>query len=417
MTKQKKLGKKLKEFSFETRYKSTNEYKEKLLGMFKAYVKAIIMFGSITRGEQHGKSDVDIYMIFDDTKLPLKKFEEIRDKITNDMYKVARTVDPRLHPQPVIALTEFWDGMRKSNPVFYTLTRDGYAVYDAGFFIPMRKMLEQGKFPGTKESAYLRMESVPKRIVRVRDVKKLMIAEDLYYAVLDAAQAILMYVGVGQPAPGQCADELRKHLVNEKLLDEKYAKIMEDIYAFRKRIEYKEHVGEVSGKDVDEWIKKVQDYVDTMTKLLTRLENIKKIDDINTNYEIMLKASITALKTMNKLPKDPKELPIAFKKHLIETGKISPNYADIFDKVMAMKKRTGDKNIDDITEKDVYMNKEYVRRFIHELRSALQKPHDEPGRFAAEQKMEEAKELVKTAKEIEKLPENGKVEKKKRGKK
>ncbi|MDD5416418.1 MAG: nucleotidyltransferase domain-containing protein [Candidatus Aenigmarchaeota archaeon] len=406
MTKQKKLGKKLKEFSFETRYKSVNEYKERLLGMFKAYVKAIIMFGSITRNEQHGKSDVDIYMIFDDTKLPLKKFEEIRDKVTDDMYKVARQIDPRLHPQPVIALTEFWDGMRRSNPVFYTLTRDGYAVYDAGFFIPMRKLLEQGKFPGTKESAYLRMESVPKRLERVKDVKKLMIAEDIYYSMLDAAQAILMYVGVGQPSPGQAANELRKNLVANKLLDEKYAKMMEEVYAFRKKVEYKEFMDEVSGKEVDEWIKKAGDYVDTMTKLLKKLEDLRKEEDIKTNYEIMLKASIAALKSINKLPEDPKELPDAFKKYLVESGRLNQHYAEIFEKVVEMRKHLDEKKLEDIPDKDVYTNKEYVRRFILELKRGLNKQPEEIEKEMAEEKLREAKAKVETAKEVEKLPEN-----------
>jgi len=413
MTKEKKLGKKLKEFSFETRYKSTNEYKEKLLGMFKSYVKAIIMFGSITRGEQHGKSDVDIYMIFDDTKMPLKKFEDIRDKITDDMYRVARSIDPRLHPQPVIALTEYWDGMRRSNPVFYTLTRDGYAVYDAGFFIPVRKLLEQGKFPGTKESAYLRMESVPKRLERVKDVKKLMIAEDIYYSMLDAAQAILMYIGVGPPAPGQTAEELRKHLVVHKLLDEKYAKMMEDVYAFRKKIEYKEKIEEVSGKDLDEWIKKASDYVEAMTGLLKKLETSKKVEDIKMNYEIMLKASIAALKSMNKLPEDPKELPTAFRTHLIESGRIDNSYADILDKVIEMRNMLDKKKLDEISDKDVYTNKEYVRRFIVELKRGLGRQPEELEKRVADHKMDEAKSKVETAKEVEKLPEDGKKAKKK----
>ena len=89
MVKKKSIGKKLKKFSFETRLKSTNKFKDRMLGMFKGYVKAVIMFGSITRGDQHGKSDVDVYMIFDDTKMPLDKFEAIRDKITKPPIKLS----------------------------------------------------------------------------------------------------------------------------------------------------------------------------------------------------------------------------------------------------------------------------------------------------------------------------------------
>ncbi len=404
MAKKKKVSKKLKEFSFETRLKSTNAFKEKMLQMFKGYVKAIIMFGSITRGEQHGKSDVDVYMIFDDTKMPLKKFDAIRDRITNDMYKVARSIDPRLHAQPVIALTEYWDGMRKQNPVFYTLTRDGYAVYDAGFFIPIRKLLEWGKFPATKESVYMRMESVPKRLQRARDVKRLMIAEDVYYSMLDAAQAVLMYLGVGPPAPGQVPNELRKHLVDEGLLDEKYVKMYDDVYKFRKKIEYKEFRGEVTGKQVDDWLKKTDEYIKVMTTLLKKLELARKAEDVKRNYEIMLKASIAALKSIGKLPEDPKELPKAFKEHLIEGGKISPIYAEVFGKVVGMRKMLDDKKLDKIPERDIYANKEYVRRFVLELRRIMESPPGEVIEEAAEEKMQEAKKKLETAKEVKELP-------------
>ena len=412
MVKKKAIGKKLKKFSFETRLKSTNKFKERMLGMFKGYVKAVVMFGSITRGDQHGKSDVDIYMIFDDTKMPLDRFEAIRDKITKDMYKIAKTIDPRLHPQPVIALTEFWDGMRNSSPLFYTIVRDGYAVYDAGFFIPMRKLLEWGKFPATKEAVYKRMESVPKRIARVKNVKKMMVAEDIFYSMLDSAQALLMYVGVGSPAPSQAAGELRKHFVSKGLLDEKYAKMLEDAHVFRKKIEYKEYVEEVTGKDLDVWIENAEDYIKQMEGLLKKLERAKKAEDIKRNYEIMLKASVAALKSMDKLPKDPKKLPKAFKEELIEGRKMNPTYADIFGSVVEMRKKLDDKKLDDIHEKDVYLNKEYVRRFVLELRHIIKQAPGELMQKQAEKKIKEAKKKLETAKEIKKLPPKNKIKKK-----
>ena len=173
------VGAKLKKFSLETRLDSVNKFKDRLLEMFKVYVKAVIVWGSITRGDFTGKSDVDIYILFDDTKMPLKKFDDIRDKIDRDIYNVARSIDPRLHPQPVIALTEFFANVRAVNPFIYNIVREGYAVYDVGFFIPMRKLLEKGEFPITPEAAEMRMEFVPKRISRVKNVKLLMVVDEI----------------------------------------------------------------------------------------------------------------------------------------------------------------------------------------------------------------------------------------------
>ena len=292
---EKNLGKKIKKFSLETRLKSSEEFKEKLLNMFKGYIKAVVVWGSVTRGDYTGKSDVDIYIIFDDTKLPLKKFEEIREKVDKDIYSLASSIDPRLHPQPVLALTEFIKGIRYTHPLFFNIIREGYAIYDTGFFIPMRKLLEWGEFPITPEAAHQRIDSVPGRIKRVRNVKLYMIAEDLYYAMLDAAQAVLMYIGVGPPVPKLAAEELRKHLVDNGLLEEEYAKMLEDVVEFRKQVEHKE-LKDIAGQEVDKWIEKAEKYVERLEKLLKDLETKRKEEDIKRNYEVMVQASVAALK-------------------------------------------------------------------------------------------------------------------------
>jgi len=383
---EKNLGKKIKKFSLETRLKSSEEFKNKLLDMFKGYIKAVVVWGSVTRGDYTGKSDVDIYIIFDDTKLPLKKFEEIREKVDKDIYTLASSIDPRLHPQPTLALTEFIKGIRYTHPLFFNIIREGYAIYDTGFFIPMRKLLEWGEFPITPEAAHQRIDSVPGRIKRVRNVKLYMIAEDLYYAMLDAAQAVLMYVGVGPPVPKLAAEELRKHLVDNGLLEEEYAKMLEDVVEFRKQVEHKEQK-DIAGEEVDKWIEKAERYVERLEKLLKDLETRRKEDDIKKNYEVMVQASVAALKSLKKLPEEPEKLPEAFKKYLVEAGLVSPLYSDVFEKVIAMRKMIDDKKVDKITEREVYASKEYVRRFINDVRRFV-----EPSKENVEEKIEPIKE-------------------------
>lgn len=406
--KEEPVGKKLRKFSMETRLASTKDFRKKALEKFGDYIKAIVVWGSVTRGDYTGKSDVDIYIIFDDTKASIKDFNNIRERIDKDISKIAHDTDPRLHPQPILALTEFMDGIRNCHPLFFNIVREGFAIHDTGFFIPMRKLLEWGHFPATAEAAEMRMESVPKRIDRVENVKLYMIAEDLYYAVLDAAQAVLMYVGVGPPAPKVAAREIRKHLVEAGLLKEEYAKILEDTINFRKAVEHKE-IKKISGQEVDDWIKKVEDYIKVFEELLKNLETNRKAEEIKKNYEVMIKASVAALKTMNKLPEDPKKLGEAFKKYLIEAGKISPVYADVFDKVVGLRKALEDKKIDKIPDRDIYSSKEYVRRFVGEVQRAMQnkgeysanKNNLEQRKAVAEGEMTEAKQHLETAEALE----------------
>jgi len=389
MIKNKKIGKKLKEFSMETRFKSSNEFKDKILQMFKGYVKAVIVWGSITRGDYTGKSDVDIYVIFDDTKMPLKKFEEIREKITADMYKVAKSIDPRLHPQPVIALTEFYQNIRACNPFIYNIVREGYAIYDVGFFVPMRKLMEKGEFPVTPEAAELRMEFVPKRIRRVKNVKLLMVVDDLYQAMIDAVQAVIMYLGYAPPAPKILARDTERYLVESGLLDKKYLGVLDEMIKLRKASEKKE-INELTGQQVDDWIKKTEEFVDV------KGETIKK------NYEIMLKTTVAALKSINKLPKDPKKLPEAFKEELIDSGMINPIYGDIFGQIINMRKLIDDNKLDTVPEREVYRNKEYVKRFILEVRTALEKlPEEKPTDKPKEIKEKPKKVAAKKEKKAE----------------
>jgi len=369
----KKIGKKLKKFSLKTRLKSVEDFKNKVLHMFKDYIKSIIVWGSITRGDYTGKSDVDIYIIFDDTRFSLKKFDEIRNKINDDIYKIANSIDPRLHPQPIIAITEFIKGIRYTHPLFFNIVREGYAVYDTGFFIPMRKLLEWGEFPITSEAAYIRMDSVPKRIQRVKNVKLYIIAEDLYYAMLDAAQAVIMFIGFAPPVPKLASKEVRKHLVETGLLEEEYAQMLEDVVDFRKKVEHKE-IKDISGEEVDKWIEKTSKYIERFEKLLKDLETQKKIFDVKRNYEVMVKASMAALKSINKLPEKPEQLPEALKKYLTDPGLINPLYSSIFDKVVEMRKLIEDGKIEKIPERDIYMNKEYVRRFILDIKRLVKKP-------------------------------------------
>ncbi|NOZ81998.1 MAG: nucleotidyltransferase domain-containing protein [Candidatus Micrarchaeota archaeon] len=361
------MSKKLKKFSVETRLKSAQEFKKKVLEKFGDYIKAVILFGSLTRGKGlTGKSDLDIYLIFDDTKASIKDFQKIRSKIDEDIRKIGKEIDPRISPQPIIALTEFMSGLRQAHPLFYNIVREGFAIYDTGFFIPMRKLLEWGHFPATPEAVKSRMESVVDRINRVENVKLIMVAEDLFYVFLEPAQAVLMYLGLPPPPPKLAVSEVRTHLVSNGLLDEKYAKMLEEIIAFRKAVEHKE-VKKISGKEVDEWIKKAKEYLEVMKKLLLALEAQRKSMEIKKNYETVVKGMVLALKSRGKLPKDPKELPKVFKKEFVDTGEIPSFYLSLLEKLIKLRKQVEEKKIHDISEREVFITSEYVKRFLSEI--------------------------------------------------
>ncbi len=376
--KKKSIGKKLRKFSLETRLKAAEKFKEKVLEKFGEYIKTIIVWGSVTRGDYTGKSDVDIYIIFDDTKYSLKSFDEVRDKINADIAKIAKSIDPRISVQPIIALTEFIDEFRMHHPLFYNIVREGYAIYDTGFFIPMRKLLEFGHFPLTKEAAMRRLEPADSYLERAKSMISRIILVDIYHAILDSTQGLLMYLGVEPPAPKNTPEVAKKYLLKSKLLNEEDIRTLEDIIKFYKGFEHGESK-KAKGKDLDEWIERAEKYVKKIKEIFRALEARHKEEEVKKGYEVMIKSVVMYLDSIGKLPKDPKELPKAFEEEMIKSKKVPEFYKEVFRKIIEMRKLVEEKKFDEINDRELNLTKEYIRRFaiaVNNMIKEIEKKED-----------------------------------------
>ncbi len=341
-----------------------NRFKDEVLKRYKNFIKAVVLFGSFTRGDFHEKSDIDMLVIIDDTLTRFTPEQKLR--FDDDIYFIGKDISEHITVQPAWTLTEFWDMARIGHPLLYTIVRDGWALYDTGFWIPIRKLLELGKIPTTLEAVEKFMEAAPQKINRVETAKLYMIAEDLYYAVLNSAQAVLMYLGQNPPSPKHAAQEVKEHLVSQNLLEESYLRDLENIIEFRKRVEHKE-IKDVTGNELDEHIQKTKQFVSRMEQMLLQLQKKKKETIVQKNYEVMIKAAVATLKKMEQLPPDPKDLPRAIKDYLIDTGKIDSYYGEIFKRVVTMRKLLDENKVDEIPQKDIELTREYVRRFVRDV--------------------------------------------------
>jgi len=234
----------------------------------------------------------------------------------------------------------------------------------------VKRLLEMGKIPATREAIESYMEGAPKKLMRAKTVKLLMLAEDCYYAMLNSAQAILMFMGLAPPVPNRAYDDVKKFLVEPGILEPQYAEWLKEIIDIRKKIEHKE-IMDVEGKFVDEWLDKAEKFVDKMFGLLGALEIRKKEKILERTHEVMHKAAITALKTLNKVPENQEELPIIFKKEFIDTKQVEGYYWDVWNKIEGMKKLSDEKKINDVPDKDVYEMREWVRKLIRDLAKIL----------------------------------------------
>ena len=144
-----------------------------------------------------------------------------------------------------------------------------------------------------------------------------------------------------------------------------YYKFLEEVIKFRKNVEHKK-IKKVSGEKVDEFLNKAERYVKQMRRIYTVLQNKRKRDIIDRNYEILLKSTIYTLKKLNKLPPDPKDLPKAIKKEIIDKKYLPKSYLVTFEKVISMKK-IQEKDLVKIPERDIELTRSYVKKFVDML--------------------------------------------------
>jgi predicted nucleotidyltransferase/uncharacterized protein (UPF0332 family) len=352
----------------EKRLEEVKEFSKQILEKYGKHIKCIVMMGSVAREEFKPASDIDVFVVIDDTVQSITP--EQHDKIDDDMENIAEKISKNISIQPSYTLTEFWDYARVCHPIIYNFIKEGVAVYDTGFFAPIKRLLEMGRIPSTREAIESYMEGAPKKLMRAKTVKLLMLAEDCYYAMLNTTQAVLMFMGLAPPVPNKAYDDVKKFLVEPGIVEPEYAEWLKEIIEIRKKIEHKELM-DVTGQFVDEWIGKAEKYIDKMFGLLNALEIRKKEKILERTHEVMLKAAITALKTLNKMPEKQEEIPTVFKREFIDSKMIEGYYSDIWKRIDEMKKLADQKKIKEIPDKEVYEMREYVRKLIRDLAKIL----------------------------------------------
>ncbi|HLC62922.1 MAG TPA: hypothetical protein VJJ21_01240, partial [Candidatus Nanoarchaeia archaeon] len=255
-------------------------HKSMVIRKFDKYIVSYVAAGSLFRGDQIS-NDIDVYVIVDDTDVKRMGRFELKDKLRSIIigqgFEASRItgVKKQFHIQTYI-LTDFWESMKDANPVIFTLLRDGVPLYDRGVFMPWKLLLEMGRVKPSPEAIDVQMDIGDKLLVRTKQKLLSVVGEDLYYAMLNPAQAALMMYGLNPPTPKETIHLLREVFVKkEKLLEEKYVKSLEEIRKYYKDIEHGK-VKEVSGAEIDRLLKGAQGYLDKLNSIFNNLE--KKMD-------------------------------------------------------------------------------------------------------------------------------------------
>lgn len=350
-------------------------HKTMILKKFEKYIISYVLAGSLVQGRATKESDIDVWIVIDDTDVKKMTRAELKDKLRAIIIGMGieagemTGIKNKLNVQ-VYILTDFWDSLKEANPVIFTLLRDGVPFYDRGIFMPWKQLLKMGKIKPSPESIDMFMSSGEQMLNRVKLKLKDIGMEDTFYSILTPSQAALMLYGIPPPSPKETPELMREIFVNkEKMLEEKYVKILEKNIGIRKDIEHGKKKS-LTGADVDKLLKDAEDYLKRIKKLFSQIEIQKEKDDMIKIYDTVVTIIRDALKLEGVEKVSDIEIIKVFEDEMIAHGKIPAKYLRMLNELLKAK-RDYDEN--KLTKTEVEKVKKSSTQFIRFMVEFIQR--------------------------------------------
>lgn len=360
-------------------FRISSIHKSLCLRKFEKYIYSYVIGGSLVRGEGKPTSDIDVYVVIDDTDVKRMSRVELKEKLRSIIYQyVAEAaelsgVKTPLHVQ-VYLLTEFWEDVKDATPVIFGFIRDGIPLYDRGGFLPWKLLLKMGKIKPSPEAIdrFMSMGDKTKEIIKNKMLD--IVIGDIYWSTLTPSQALLMLYGIPPTNTPETIREMKRIFVEkEKILEQKYVDILEKICL--KYYKGFEHglIKEVSGKEIDELMRDAEDYVKRLKELRSQIEKKAEERTLNETYNNVFKL----LKNLFG-NKSEGEMIRSVESELVRKGKIDPKALHVLKELIDAKKRYKTKKkptkyeIEDIRKNTTYLINhliEYGQRCeLHEIK-------------------------------------------------
>ena len=253
-------------------------HKSLVLQKFDKYVVSYVIAGSLVRGDVTKESDVDSFIIINDTDVKRMPRLELKERLKGMIYQyVAEAtalagVKKNILNVQIYLLTDFWESVKDAHPVMFTFIRDGVPLYDKGTFLPWKALLKMGRLKPSPEAIDMFMSMGDKTVKRAKATLLDILVHDIYWGVITPSQALLMLYGLPPPTPKQTPSEMKKIFFDkEKMLEKKYLGILEKIVSIYKDFEY-EKIKEIKGAELDKLIQDTDDYLKRLKELRKQIE-------------------------------------------------------------------------------------------------------------------------------------------------
>jgi predicted nucleotidyltransferase/uncharacterized protein (UPF0332 family) len=350
-------------------------HKTMVLKKFEKYIVSYVLGGSLVQGRATSKSDIDVFIVIDDTDVKKMTRAELKDKLRAIIIGMGSEagrmtgIENKINIQ-VYILTDFWDFMKEANPVIFTFLRDGVPFYDRGIFMPWKQLLQMGRVKPSPEAIDMFMHTGDQILERV-NFKLLDIAtEDFYYATLTPTQAALMLYGLPPPTPKETPEVVRDVLVKkEKMLEEEYVDILEKIIKTRKDIEHGDKKT-VTGKELDQLSEDAKKYLKRLTELFKQIEKLREQESIKHNYETVVTVVRDILKIEGIEKTSDVDIMKTFESEVIHKGIMPEKYLRVLKDTIKAKK---DYDMGKLSKTEVQEVNKESREFIKFLIEYIQR--------------------------------------------
>jgi uncharacterized protein (UPF0332 family)/predicted nucleotidyltransferase len=309
-------------------------HKSLVLQKFEKYVVSYVIGGSLVTGEAIKTSDVDVFIIINDTDVKRMPRLELKERLRNIIYQYVSEasalagVQNKLSPQ-VYLLTDFWESVKDAHPVMFTFIRDGIPIYDRGTFMPWKALLKMGKLKPSPEAIDMFMSMGDKTVSRAKKALLDIVIHEIYWSILTPSQALLMLYGLPPPGPKQVVKEMEKTFFHkEKMLEKSYISILKKVVGIYKDYEH-EKVKEIKGAEIDQLLKNAEGYLKRLKELRAQIEKRaqeKTIENIYRDTFNLLNA-IFGKKSSTKILEE-------FENKLVKQGKFSNQHLRILKNIV-----------------------------------------------------------------------------------
>ena len=318
-------------------------HKSMVLKKFEKYIVSYVLSGSLTQGKATPESDVDVFIVIDDTDVKKMTRVELQDKLRAIIVGMGMEagqmtgIQNKINIQ-VYILTSFWESVKDANPVIFTLLRHGVPFYDRGVFMPWKQLLEMGRIKPSQEAIEMFMQSgsqfMERIYMKIRDI----VMEDLFWALLTPSQAALMMYGIPPPTPKEAPKVMTDILVKkEKLLEPEYVKTLEQVLTIRKEIEHGNRK-KVTGKEMDALVTKADKYLNRLEKLFKEIEDRKQGEQVLNMYESTITIIRDALRLEGIEKVEDKEIEKLFRERFVQKGIFPEHFKRILSEIIKGKK-------------------------------------------------------------------------------